>query len=89
MEMIEMPKEGFTTITVSVALKDRLSAKSKEMGFRGVPSLIEAFLNGTGTSTGTAKTENLPPFQNCTSNWSLGRALIPRPPPYQGGAPPG
>ena len=60
--MIEMPKEGFTAITVSIALKDRLALTAREMGFRGIPSLLDAFLNGTSNSTSTAISLNQAPF---------------------------
>ena len=79
-----MPKDGFTVITVSIALKDRLASTAMEMGFKGVPRLLDAFLNGTSNGTSTAKCPISPPLLE----QSLGRELNPRPPPYQGGAPP-
>ena len=57
--------------------------------FLNLVCLLEAFLKGTSMGTSAIKNPNLPLLPNCTKNWSLGRALIPRPLPYQGNAPPG
>ncbi len=81
-----MPKTGYTCLTVSESLKERLNAKVEELGYTGVPSLIEDMLrNSTSTVTSTKKTQNTLDF----GMWSLRRDLDPRPLPYQGNAPPG
>ena len=69
-----MPKDGFTVITVSKALKDRLASTAMEMGFKGVPRLLDAFLNGTSNGTSTAKSSDLPPFQNLEPRAGFGPA---------------
>jgi len=48
-----MPKPGFTAITVSASLKERLSETARALGFCGVPSLIESLLTITSTGTST------------------------------------
>jgi hypothetical protein len=49
-----MPKHGFTGLTVSVSLKQRLNEAAKAFGFSSVPALLESLLAGTCTRNSTA-----------------------------------
>ena len=40
-----MPKPGYTAITVSLSLKQRLKDAARSLGYRSVPALIEDLLN--------------------------------------------
>mgnify|MGYP000017521402 CR=1 FL=1 len=54
-----MPKPGFTAITVSNRLKQRLTLTARQLGL-SVPRLIEEMLNanGLGTGMGTSTVTN-------------------------------
>ena len=54
-----MPKPGFTAITISNSLKQRLTRTARQLGL-SVPRLIEEMLNanGLGTGMGTSTVTN-------------------------------
>jgi hypothetical protein len=49
-----MPKHGFTGLTVSVSLRQRLNEAAEAFGFSSVPALLESLLAGTCTCNSTA-----------------------------------
>ena len=57
-EIPEMPKRGFTCVTISETLKEQLSAIAKSQGV-SIPSLIEQLLARTSTRTSTNGGTNL------------------------------
>jgi len=62
-----MPKPGFTAITVSKSLKERLSNTAKALGYRSIPALIESLLYYTqdlrSSGVGLRGFKSRPPHQ--------------------------
>ena len=54
-----MPKNGFTALTVSVDLRDKLKRTAKERGYKSIPELLKAFLC-TSTNCAVTSTEKNP-----------------------------
>lgn len=75
---VKMPKQGFTGITVSTDLKNRLAETTKTYGYRSVPDLIESLLAGIGdgtvTGTGTSEPCLLRSVRNGAETRSLSRS---------------